>query len=335
MFGRYGRKARLRTGYAALAAGVLAATIGGCGGGGGGGASGSGWEPTQGVTITVPYAPGGGSDVFGRALAQGIEQTRPDVDVKVENRPGGSGTVGYSHFFTQQGDAHYLLPAETAAVVLPLTTQVPWTWSDFTPIMQVAEDVAMLVVPADSPYKNLGDVMKAAKQGKNLRIALSGETGMDAIVTKLWERKEGVRFRHVAFGSGGEIVTALLGGDVEMGMLNPSEVIGQVEAGKVRGIAVFAEQRYERAPLNSVPTAKEQGVDVTFTQYRGVFAPGGLDDAEIEYWVETVTAWTKTKGYKKGYIEQNFLKPVQRKHDEFVSYLKTYEKQVKSVIGQQ
>lgn len=337
MFGRYTRKARTRAGCAALVAGVLGAVVAGCGsagsGGGGGGASGSGWEPTQTVTITVPYAPGGGSDVFGRALAKGIEQTQDGVNVKVVNKPGGSGTVGYSEFFTQKGNPHYLLPSETAGVVLPFTTEVPWTWKDFTPIMQIAEDAIMLVVAADSPLQNLDDIKQAA-QDKQLRIGTSGATGPDSIVAKLWERQADMKFRHVAFGSGGEIVASLLGGDIDMGMLNPSEAIGQIEAGKLRGVTVFAEERYERAPLNEVPTAKEQGVDVTFAQYRGVFAPGGLSQAEIDYWVQAVTAWTKTKGYKQGYIDKNFLKPVQRKHKEFVSYLENYEKQVQSVIEQ-
>ena len=336
MFGRRTGKTRARASGAALTTCLLVAVAAGCGGAGGSSASsGSGWQPNRGVTIVVPYAPGGGSDVFGRALGQGIEETRSDVNVKVVNKAGGSGTVGYSFFYSQRGDAHYLLPSETAAVVLPLTTEVPWTWSDFTPIMQIAEDAIMLVVPADSPYKSLQDINQAAKQGKKLRISTSGATGVDTIVTNLWEREAGVSFRKVAFGSGGEIVAALLGGAVEMGMLNLSEVIGQVKAGKLRPIAVFAEDRYERPPLGDVPTAKEQGVDVTFTQYRGVFAPPGLDDDEISYWVETVTAWTKTEGYKQGYIEANFLKPVQRKHEEFISYLKDYEQTVKSVLEQQ
>lgn len=329
--------ARVRAGCAGLIAAVLAGVAAGCGsaGNGDGGGGGSGWQPNQGVTIVVPYAPGGGSDVFGRALAKGIESARSDVTVTVENRSGGSGTVGYSHFFTQQGNPHYLLPSETAGVVLPFTTEVPWTWQDFTPIMQIAEDAIMVVVAADSPYENLQDVLEASEDGETPRIGLSGSTGPDAIVTRQWEQQAGTQFRHVAFGSGGEIVAALLGGDIDMGMLNPSEVIGQIEAGKVRGLAVFASERYERAPLSEVPTSTEQGVDVTFAQYRGVFAPGGLSDPQIDYWVETVRAWTQTDAYRQGYIQENYLRPVQRPHEEFVSYLEDYEKQVQSALDQQ
>lgn len=335
--GRWTRKARVRRGCAGLVGGVLVGVVAGCGsvGGGGGDASGSGWEPSQDVTIVVPYAPGGGSDVFGRALAKGIESARSGVNVTVENRPGGSGTVGYSHFYTQQGNPHYLLPSETAGVVLPFTTEVPWTWQDFTPIMQIAEDAIMVVVAADSPYQNLQNVMDAAEQGESPRIGLSGSTGPDAIVTRQWEQQAGTEFRHVAFGSGGEIVAALLGGDIDMGMLNPSEAIGQIEGDKLRGLAVFAAERYERAPLSEVPTGTEQGVDVTFAQYRGVFAPGDLSEAQIAYWVDSVTAWTRTDAYREGYIQENHLKPVQRKHEKFVSYLEDYETQVESALDQQ
>lgn len=281
--------------------------------------------------MVVPFAPGGGSDVFGRTMQKGIEEVRPDVNVSVENRAGGSGSVGYSFFLQKKGDPHYLLPSETAAIALPLTTDTPWKWQDFTPVMQVAEDVSLLIVPADSPHKDLTSFVAAAKS-KKLRMGLSGSAGTDAINTSLVERDQGVKFNRVVFESGGEMTTSLLGGDIDGGVLNPSEVIGQIEAGKVRAIAAFSEERYERAPLDTVPTAKEQGVNSSSTQYRGLFAPGGLTDAQRQYWEDTIVEWTKSESYDK-YISSNYLRPVQRKHTEFVSYLKESEGEAKKVLA--
>ncbi|MQA85995.1 MAG: tripartite tricarboxylate transporter substrate binding protein [Streptosporangiales bacterium] len=311
---------------------ALAAGLTGCGGSTAGGGSGDAWEPERPVTIVVPFAPGGGSDVFGRALAKGIEEARPDIDVKVENRPGGSGAIGYSFLLSKQADPHYLIPSETAGVALPVTTDTPWTWSDFTPVMQIAEDVTLMVVPKDSPYQELQDVVGALKKGGQVRVGLAGATGLDAIVTGLMEQDQGVKYRRVTFDSGGEIVNALIGGDIDTAMLNPSEVIGQIKAGEVRPVAVFADSRYEDAPLDEVPTAEEQGVNVSFTQYRGVFAAGDITDAESAYWEETVRKWTQSPSYSK-YLDDNFLRPVKRPHDEFVTYLKAYEKQLQGVLG--
>lgn len=296
-----------------------------------GAASGAAWKPTRSVTIDVPFAPGGGSDVFGRALQQGIQKVSPGVHVNVEDRPGGNGAVGYSYFFTKRSDPYFLLPSETVGVALPITTKTPWKWSDFTPIAQVAEDVNLLVVPSGSPYKDLKTTVAAAKQGKQIRMGLTGAISVDGVDTSLMERNQGVTFDRVSFDSGGEEVAGLLGHDIDMAMLNPSEVIGQLKAGKLRAIAVFADQRFKQAPLNTVPTAKEQGVNVSFTQYRGVFATGGITAAQQKYWEDTITKWTRSPSYTQ-FIQTAYLNPLQRGHDAFVSYLKSYQVSLESVL---
>lgn len=325
------RNEALRVFGLAVAAAVVAGTVGGCNAGSGGGGSSGAWKPTRSVTIDVPFAPGGGSDVFGRALQKGIQDVRPGVHVNVVNKPAGNGAVGYSFFYGKKGDPYYLLPSETVGVALPLTTKTPWKWTDFTPIMQIAEDVNLLVVPAKSPYRDLKSAVAALRKGTRERMGLTGATSVDGIDTSMIERDQKVKFNRVVFDSGGEEVAAMLGGDIDMAMLNPSEVIGQIKAGKVRAIAVFAEKRYTKAPLDQVPTAKEQGIDVSFTQYRGVFATGGITKAQQKYWIDTIAKWTKSPAYKQ-YIDSNYLNPVQRNQSEFRKYLTEYQKQLESVL---
>ncbi|MGH3321352.1 MAG: tripartite tricarboxylate transporter substrate binding protein [Streptosporangiaceae bacterium] len=334
MSGRRTHKHTTRTVGATAVAVVVAGTVAACGSASGGapaGAGGSSWKPSQTVHMDVPFAPGGGSDVFGRAIAQGFEKVRPGLNVTVQNRAGGSGAVGYTFLYSKKGDPYYLLPSETTAVALPLATKTPWKWTSFTPIMQVAEDTSLLLVPTDSPYKSLKDVIAAAKHGKHLRIGVTGTLSIDAIQVALMEKDAGIQLRRVVFESGGEMITGLLGGNVDMGMLNPSEGIEQVKAGKVRGIAVFSDHRYKRPPINKVPTAKEQGVDVSVGQYRGLFAAGDLTDAQIKYWVQTARKWTQSPSFKK-YIKQNHLRKVIRPHDEFVPYLHTYDSTIKKAL---
>ncbi|MGH3098165.1 MAG: tripartite tricarboxylate transporter substrate binding protein [Streptosporangiales bacterium] len=334
MFARRRHTRTARAVGAAAVAVVAASTVAACGSGAGGGSAGGGgsWKPSGTVNVDVPFAPGGGSDVFGRAMAQGFEGVRPGLSLTVHNRAGGSGAVGYTFLYSKQGNPNYLVPSETTAVALPLSTKTPWKWTDFTPIMQIAEDTSMLLVPTDSPYKSLKDFVAAAKAGKHLRIGVTGTTSIDAIQVGLMEKDAGIKLRRVVFESGGEMVTSLLGGNADGGMLNPSEGLEQVKAGKLRAIAVFADHRYKSPLLKDVPTAKEQGVDVSVGQYRGVFAAGDITSAQEKYWEKTTKLWTQSPSFKK-YIEQNDLRKVVRPHDEFVSYLHDYQGTLKKAMS--
>ncbi len=317
-------------------AGVAVLGLAGCGssGGGGGdtgGGGGSGFEPDRNVTMVVPFDAGGGSDILGRAMAAGIEEVRKGVNVPVENRSSASGAVGYSYLLEQQGDPYFLLASETAGVALPITSDTPWTWEDFTPVAQIAEDATLLIVPGDSEFKSLQDVIDAAKN-KRLTVGVAGSTGLDTIVFSLVGEKAGVEFERVVFESGGEIINAMLGGNIDLASLNPGEVTGQLESGKLKALVAFSQKRYEGGQLADVPTAKEEGVDVSFTQYRGAFAPGGIKPEERKYWADALTEWTKTDSYDK-YIKDNSLISLVRTGQEFEDYLKGYEKTLQDVLG--
>jgi putative tricarboxylic transport membrane protein len=313
---------------------VGAYTLGlvGCGQAGGGGGGGAGWEPTQDVVMIVPFEAGGGSDILGRAMAAGMEQVREGVNITVENRPSTTGAVGYSYLLEQQGDPHFVLASETTAVALPITTETPWTWEDFTPIGQIAEDATLLIVPQDSEFASVQDVIDAAEQSR-LTVGVVGTTGLDTIVFGLLEENAGVEFERVVFESGGELVTALLGGDIVMASLNPSEVIGQLEAGDLKALVAFAEKPYESGELADVPTAKEEGFDVAFTQYRGLLGPGGIQPEERQYWADALVAWTDTDNFDK-YIRDNYLISLIRTGQEFENYLQQYEKTIREVLGE-
>lgn len=289
------------------------------------------FKPEENVVMVVPFEPGGGSDILGRAMAAGLEQAEEGLTVSVENRPSASGAVGYTYLLEQQGNPHFLLASETTGVALPITTpDVPFEWRDFTPIAQIAEDAALLIVPADAPYDDLKDVIDDAKS-RRVTTGIVAATGLDAIVASLVEKDQGVKFERVVFESGGEEVAALLAGDIEMALLNPGEVIGQLEAGKVKALAAFADERYQGGMLADVPTAKEQGVDVNFTQYRGLLAAGGIPEEARAFWEDALIEYTKSPGYDK-YIEDNYLKPVVRKGQEFEDYLAQYETTLEEVF---
>jgi putative tricarboxylic transport membrane protein len=239
--------------------------------------------------------------------------------VSVQNREGGSGAVGYSYFLGRRGDAETLLATETALLALPATENVQFTFEDFTPIMKIAEDFTLLVVPAAAPYQTCPDVVEAARGGRVV-AGISGATGLDNIVLSLTERETGAQFDRVAFESGGELIAALLGGQIDIASLNPGEVIGQLDSGDLRAVCAFADQRYSYGSLQNIPTATEQGLPVSFAQFRGVLAPGGITEEQRTYWIETMQRALATEEYRS-YIEESYLQPITAPGPEFVEYL--------------
>jgi putative tricarboxylic transport membrane protein len=296
-----------------------ALAVAGCGGGGGGDATGGGWQPDGDVTMVVPFSPGGGSDRAGRALAAAVEAAAPDVSVSVENREGGSGAVGYSYFLGQNGNAETLLATETSLLALPASGDVEFTFEDFTPIMKIAEDFTLLVVPAAAPYQTCPDVVEAAR-GQRVVAGISGVTGVDNIVLSLTENATGAHLDRVAFESGGELIAALLGSQIDIATLNPGEVMGQLESGDLRAVCAFADERYAYGPLQDIPTATEQGIPVAFAQFRGVLAPGGITAEQTAFWVETLQRALETEEYRR-YVEESYLQPITAPGPQFTEYL--------------
>jgi putative tricarboxylic transport membrane protein len=324
-----------RTRSAVLAStSVLALSLAACGGGesgGSGGGGGGGFEPSGDVTMIVPFGAGGGSDLAGRATGTMIESANDDLTVSVENREGGSGAVGYSYFLGESGNENMLLATETALLALPISGEVEFDYTDFTPIMKLGDDFTLMIVNADSPYQTCADVVEAAGS-ERITAGISGITGLDNIVFTLTEQETGVEFDRVPFESGGELTAALLGGQIDIASLNPGEIIGQLEAGDVKALCAFSEERYEYEELADIETAAEQGIDVAFAQFRGVLAPGGISDEARQYWIETLEAAVETEEYQT-YIEDNYLQPNTAAGDEFVEYLEGNNELLESVIG--
>lgn len=305
---------------AKVSAVAVAAVLGltGCSEAGNAASGGDEFKPSGDVRMIVPFSAGGGSDLSGRAIAAGLESIT-DLNISTENRDGGSGAVGYSHFLAQEGKDNYLLAAETALLALPLTQDVEFDYTSFTPIMKLGDDYTLLVVAPDSPFETCTDVVEAAESDRVV-AAVSGATSLDEIVFTLVEDETGVEFDRVPFESGSEVLAGLLGGQVDIASLNPGEVLGQLESGDLKALCAFSDERYEFEELADIPTAKEQGVDVAFAQFRGFIAPGGISDEARQYWIDAAEEFEQTDAYRD-YIEQNVMQANAVYGDDFVAYL--------------
>lgn len=281
------------------------------------------------ATMVIAASAGGGSDTQGRVVAAAAQALRPGLVMSVENRPGGSTAIGYTHLFQQKGKPDFLLAAGPSLLSVPLTVDTPYTWQDFTPIAQIASDSLTLVVSSGSAYETLPQLVEAARDS-SIVAGVVAATGPDSIALELLSTDQDVEFRRVVFEAGGETVAALLAGDIDFLIANPGEVEGQVRAGTMHPIAMFSSERNASYP--DIPTATEQGIDVVHGQWRGIIAAGDISEEAEAFWVGVLEDWFETDDYRQ-YIAVNQLDAEYSTGDEFADYLAEQEQVLKTVMG--
>src|SRR5512139_4079914 len=229
--------------------------------------------PTKEVQIIIPWAAGGATDLIFRALAATTGKYLGKA-VVVINRPGGAGAVGFTEAMQAKPDGYTLVSAVTPLTILPHQVSTAFTYKNFDPVINVVDDPSMFLVRSDSPWKSLREFLDYAKKNPNMiTVGNSGAGGGVHLVALAFEKTAGVDFNHIPFAGGGPSVTAILGGHVNAVTVSPPEGIEHVKAGKLKIVALFAEKRFDLFP--DVPTVKEQGVDFSMGQWRGLGAPKG------------------------------------------------------------
>ncbi len=235
--------------------------------------------PNRPVTMIVPFPPGGIADITGRPLAVAMSKTLGQ-NIVVENKAGAGGAVGHAYVAKAKPDGYTIMTALSSIVVIPEADKVngrPSTYqmSDFAPIALVSADPTILLVPADAPWKTLKDLIDDARSrpGK-ISYASSGVYGTIHTCFEMLAQAANVKFLHVPYKGGGPAMTALLAGETNLGAQSPGVSNPHIRSGKIRVLGSWAASR--TAALPDIPTMKEQGFDVEFYIWAGVFAPAGL-----------------------------------------------------------
>jgi putative tricarboxylic transport membrane protein len=277
--------------------------------------------PAKAVEVVVPFAPGGGTDNLMRTIVGIIDENKwSPVPINVNNRAGGSGVIGYTYLLGKKGDSHVIAGGAPTIVSSKIEGRLAGNYRDMTVLMIVAIDELMLSVRTESAYQTIEDFVKAAKDRPGqLTVAGTGTNTEDNIFTYLLEKSAGIKVKYVPFNSGGECTAALMGGHVDAGVMNPNEIVAQVEAKKARNLAVAAKKRLTDAP--DLPTFAEKGMEFYWEQMRGVVGPGGMSPEATKWWVDTLKKVADTKKWQEGYIKRNLLTPVQWTGDEAIKYL--------------
>jgi putative tricarboxylic transport membrane protein len=244
------------------------------------------FTPTKPIEVVVHSGPGAGNDVFGRAVIAAIEQEKlVPVRMQISNRVGGGGTTAVNYMMTKAGDPHVLAVFTSLWVSNPLVEKrAQHRMIDMTPISRLIIEPGVIVVRAESPFKTLKDFIEGARKNPNgLKQSGGSILARDNLVRQTLQAASGARWSFISFPGGGERIAALLGGHVDMMVMEPSEAGELIRSGKVRPLAQVTSKRvtgYEK-----VPTLREAGFDVPeVPQARGLIAPPKIPAAAVAYY---------------------------------------------------
>jgi putative tricarboxylic transport membrane protein len=231
-----------------------------------------------GVRFMVPNTAGGGYDTTARTAAKVLEDAGIAEGVEVFNLPGAGGTVGLARLVNEKGRGDLAMMMGLGVVGSVHTNSSKATLADTTPLARLIEESGAIVVAKDSPYRTLDQLITAwtANPGKVTVGGGSSPGGPDHLLPMQLAQTVGIApktVNYIPYDGGGELLPAVLGGKVAFGASGYSEFLPQIQSGRVRVLAVTGE---ERVGAVDAPTLKEQGVDLVFTNWRGMVAPPGI-----------------------------------------------------------
>src|SRR5712671_737934 len=292
-----------------------------------------GFKPTRTVELVVHTGPGGGSDVLARAIAVMVEKEKLlPVRLQVINKPGGNGAVAAAHLAEKGGDPNTLGLFTGVWLQTPITTaEAKVTLRDLTPIARLVLEPAVIAVKADAPYKTLGDFVAVAKKNPGqLKQSGGSVTSRDNVVRQLLQKSSGARWAFISFPGGGERISALLGGHVNMMVIEPSEAGEHIRAGNMRVLAQVSEKRLAGFP--DAPTLKEAGFDVpSVPQVRGVVAPPGIAADNVAYWEDIFRKLTRTASWRK-FLEDNQFEDGYQNATELARFYDEFTSQMRGIL---
>jgi putative tricarboxylic transport membrane protein len=286
------------------------------------------------LKIMAPAAPGGGYDRTARAMQEALEKTGLAKGVTVTNVPGAAGAIGLAQLIrTDKGAPNSMAVGGFGMVASFLTNKSAVTLKDVTPVARLTGEFSLVVVPAPSEIKSVKDLVAKLKADPGAVSWAGGSAGgTDHIVAGLIAKAVGVdakKVNYVAFSGGGDSLAALVGNQVTAGIGGYSELIGQVNAGKLRALAITAEKP---VPGIAVPTLAEQGIEAALVNWRGVMAPPGLSDAHRKGYLETVDKMVKSDAWK-AQLTANGWTDLYLSGDDFAKFIAAENARVSDVLS--
>jgi putative tricarboxylic transport membrane protein len=291
------------------------------------------FKPTKEVEFVVPFGVGGGADLMARVIQKIIvDEKLVPVPVTIVNKPGGGGAAGIGYVSaSRKADPHTIILVNGTTQITPILNPTAKTLTEVKPVMNLMLDDFVLFVRADAPWKNTADFIKDAKTKPAKSIAFSTGGTTDVMAITVLSKATGVEFNIVNFNSGGEALTALLGGHVQASLGNPLEFMSNLQGNKVRAIGVVRDTRFEG--LKDVPTMKEQGIKTpNFQMWRGIAVPKDAPAEAAAYW-EGVMKKVAASPVLAKYYKDNVAAAAPIPGKAFDTFLANQEKLYRDLLG--
>jgi tripartite-type tricarboxylate transporter receptor subunit TctC len=285
--------------------------------------------PVPTVKLVTHSSPGGGTDVYLRELLPYL-QPYMGATLVVENVTGGSGAKAMSFVASAKPDGGTFYGTTPTYVYTSLLSKPQATYKDLEPLVNLFNDPEVVYTAADSRYQTLQDVIEAAKADRG-KWGAANPASLEREILEEFKSKTGVNATIVTFEGGGDMQINVLNHTLDIGVGEIGEIRAQLDAKKLRLLAVVGNERLDQFP--DLKTAKEQGVDVAATKFRGLAGPKGMSPEVIAAWETAIPKLLEDPKYKKIYTD-NALQPNFMKHDDYVKFIAQFGGDTESFLKQ-
>jgi len=237
--------------------------------------------PEENIEIIAPFGAGDSMDLAAHALSKEFEKITGQLLV-VNNQPGGSGVPGTMKLVNSKPDGYTIgIIPSGQLTVRPHAQEVDYSLEDFTPIIGVGDFQMHPVASADAPYDNVAEMVEFFESNdETLKAGTPGVNTYSHIFLEMLSKETGLTYNHLPFDGGPEVAAQILGGNIDIGVINESNVASEVEAGNLKILGFPTEERFENFP--DVPTIKEQGINIVGGPTFGIYGPADMPEEIAE-----------------------------------------------------
>ncbi|MGE6605564.1 Bug family tripartite tricarboxylate transporter substrate binding protein [Halomonas sp. NPDC076908] len=296
------------------------------------------WTPTRSIEFVAPANPGGGWDTLVRTVSRVIQQEGlADENFAAINVPGGGGAVAWAQIARDSGNPHKLFATSPPLILVPLAGASRYDHTDFTPVARLITDYSIILVPADSEYETINDLMAALEANPNLSVGGGSAPGsMDHISVAGLASAAGLdasSVNYIPFSGGGDAMTNLMGGHIEAVVTGAGEAVGQLgEGSQIRALGVSAPERIGGG-LSDVPTYQEQDIDYTFDIWRGVMGTPDMPAEAVAYYEDLFAEMLETDAWRDASEQLGWINAYQNS-EEFGAFLDGQQEQFSDVLSE-
>lgn len=259
--------------------------------------------PSRPVELVVPFQAGGGTDAVARSFAEAARKHMPQ-SIIVVNKAGASGAVGWQDVMNARPDGYRVGVVTVELAILPHLGVAKFNADDLQPIARLNADPSAITVRADAPWNTVEEFLAAARKNPGkLGVGNAGPGSIWHLAASALEDKTGTKFSHVPFQGAAPAVLALLGGHIDAVAVSPAEVTTYVQGGKLKMLAVMADQRVKG--FEKVPTLKERNIDLSIGTWRGLAAPKNTPPEVIAYLKKVAQEAANEPAFRETLDKQN------------------------------